>query len=107
MKSRFTDCLHCMIGSDEDKLDILLSKQYRKFIKLYRIIESYSEDIDEIFYDPSDDDTLEVQLSTTFTKKQLSSVVKKLTKYIDDHDINGYAKVQDSIIVVSISMEET
>jgi hypothetical protein len=47
-----------------------------------------------------------VQLSTTFTKKQLSSVVKKLTKYIDDHDINGYAKVQDSVIVVSISMEE-
>lgn len=106
MKKRFTDYIRCMSEGDIGKIEDIISKHYRKFVKLYRILEKYSDNIITLKYRPDNDDTLDVYVEFD-SKRKLETMKRNIDKYISEKGYNGKSTTCDKKgLLISLSTEE-
>lgn len=106
MKKRYTDYIQCMTDGDIEKIEYIISKQYRKFVKLYRMLEKHSDDITTIKYEPKNDSTLDVYVEVS-TKRKLESMKDSVDAYIEQKGFAGKTLLCDKKgLFISISMDE-
>lgn len=92
------DYLNTLSNNDFDNLELIFTNHYIKFIKIYRILESYFDDVDSLSY-YHDDNILTV--NSTFAKKKSKSIIKELSASIDFLD-NTDIDVSDNTVSISI-----
>ena len=92
------DYLNTLSNNDFDNLELIFTNHYIKFIKIYRILESYFDDVDSLSY-YHDDNILTV--NSTFAKKKSKSIIKELSSSIDFLD-NTDIDVSDNTVSISI-----
>lgn len=88
MQKSLTDCAAFLSGSNIDILEEIISNKYRKFIKFFKLIEDYADDITALEYEFTDEASLSAKInfkkSIKFEeKKELISNWKKAGYDVD------------------------
>ena len=93
-----------MSGNDFNTLKKIISLQYRKFIRFYRLVEDYSDDIESLEYEFNSPSSLDVSIK--MTNKDLESIKDSMEKYMEEYAYDGNIEVKKKTLSVSIILEE-
>lgn len=105
MEKSYTNYLNELSGNRMEILEEIITKKYKKFKKLYKILSNLSSDIAHISYRFSDDEN---SLSVDITVNQ-SIDVYDFVKQIYDENHDRYDIVTDhdgKVIYLSIQLQE-
>lgn len=105
MLKQMNEYLSSMSGNNLDTLEKIISLQYRKFIKFYRLVEDYSEFIDGLEYEFNTASSLDVSIKFN-TKKNLKELKESMLKYMNKYAYDGFVEIKKKMMYVSIVMEE-
>ena len=105
MENKMNVYLNSMTGGDMDSLEKIISCQYRKFVRFYRLLEDYSDDIDSLEYEFNSPLSLDVDIKFD-SKKTLKSIKDELVKAMNNLGYDGSVTVKKKIIFISIVLEE-
>ena len=105
MDKKMNDYLNSMTGGDLDSLSKIISCQYRKFVRFYRLLEDFSDDIESLDYEFNSPLSLDVDIAFD-SKKTLKSIKDKLIESMNDLGYDGTVVVKKKIISISIVLEE-
>lgn len=105
MKRSMVDYVNEMSGDDIDTFENIITYHYRKFTRFYNLVNSFSEDIENIHYTFESPEELNVTL--LFTKK---SNVKDFKRVIDEKIVkNGYNAVVETdnkVLDITLILDE-
>ena len=105
MVKQMNEYLNCMTGNDLDTLEKIISCQYRKFVKFYRLVEDYSDIIEEIGYEFNSPSSLDVSIKFN-KKKDLKELKSSMDKYMSKYAYDGSVEIKKKMIFISIILEE-
>lgn len=105
MNKVMTEYINSMTGNSIETLEKIISLQYRKFIRFYRLVEGYSDTINNIEYEFNSSSSLDVILSFN-TKKNLDNIKEELELSMEKNCYNGIIKVTNKRIFMSIILDE-
>ena len=105
MLKQMNEYLNSMSGNNLDTLEKIISLQYRKFIKFYRLVEDYSDFIDGLEYEFNTASSLDVSIKFN-SKKNLKELKESMTKYMNKYAYDGFVEINKKMMFVSIIMEE-
>ena len=105
MKKDMFDYIDKLSGKDFKTLEKIISFQYRKFIRFYRLVESYSGIITKVKYNFISPSSLDVVL-TFNTKRDLGNIKKEMLKSMDENGYEGVIEHNKKNMSISITLEE-
>ena len=105
MKKDMTDYINGMTENNLDTLEQIISLQYKKFMKFYKIVEPYSSSIEKVKYQFESPLSLDVFLILD-SKKDAKELKRELESLMEKHDCNGSVEVNKKDIFISIIMDE-
>lgn len=101
-----SECMNDLTGSSLDNLEQIVTLQYRKFVRFYKLIEKYSGIIKKVHYEFNSPSSLDVEL-TFDTKKSLESIKKELDDEMTKKEYSGSTLIKKKSILISIVLDET
>ena len=105
MKKDMIEYLSALSSNDYDAFEKIISLQYRKFVRFYKLVREYSDIISKIKYDFKSPSSLDVVLNFD-TKKNISSIKKELESSMKESEYEGEIKLLRKNMYISISLEE-
>lgn len=105
MKKKMTCYLNELVGDDMEMLEKLISHQYRKFIRFYRLIEEYSGMITKMRYEFNSESSLDVTVSFD-TKRKMENIKSELESLAKDGDYELHISVNKKTLNVSVVLDE-
>lgn len=105
MNKNLTCYINELVGDDIDMLEKLISKQYRKFIRFYKLIEEYSGLITKMRYEFISDSSLDVSV-TLDTKRKMENIKKELESLASDGDYELNISVSKKTLKISVILDE-
>lgn len=78
MKKSLTEYVSALAESDMGKLEEIIDKKYRKFIKSFQLIKEHWVSIEKVKYEVSDSDTLSISISFTKSVKIDDKLIKEM-----------------------------
>ena len=105
MEKSMTEFLNELTSSDLETLDQIITLQYRKFIRFYRLIEDYSGIIKKIKYDFVSPESLDILLVFD-TKKSMDKIKDELLLSMTEKSYNGDIKIENKNMYMSITLDE-
>lgn len=100
-----TEYLNALTSSDLETLDQIITLQYRKFIRFYRLIEDYSGIIKKVKYSFECPESLDI-LIVFDTKRDMDKIKEELLLAMNEKSYNGDIKVEKKNMYMSISLDE-
>lgn len=104
MKKSLTEYVSALTGTDMEAFEDIIVTKYKKFLKFYEIIKEYSDNVTELEYEFSDDNTLSVNVS--FDK----DIKIDKDELISDMESSGYvvekSKIKSKKIKLKITYDE-
>jgi hypothetical protein len=105
MKREMTDYLNSMSDADLSILENIICLQYVKFIHFYRLIEAYSDKINNVKYNFISPLSLDVVL--VFKKaSNLKSIKTELESSMSDSEYEGSIDISKKEMNISIILNE-
>lgn len=105
MKKDMIEYLNTLSSNDFDVFEQIISLQYRKFVRFYRLVREYSEMISKIKYEFNSPSSLDVVLSFD-TSKNLSSIKKELESSMKKSEYEGEIKLSKKNMYISLTLIE-
>lgn len=106
MREDMAEYLNAMTMGDLDTLEEIISHQYRKFVRFYKIVKRYSSSIAKLKYDFRGSSSLDVVL--ILEKGVEPKTIKSgLQNAIDVSKYEGSLKIAKNCIHVSLTLEES
>lgn len=105
MKNDMLEYIDGLASGDLDTFEQLISHQYRKFIKFYRLVEGYSSSIHNLKYEFNSPVSLNVVL-VLGTKKAADKIKPELESAIEKSDYTGVITIDGKEISISIEFDE-
>ncbi len=96
-------CINHLAGSSLEIFENIISLQYVKFIKFYRLIEKYLSNIDSMEYGSISQSSLDVILIFK-NDNDLKSIKSDMLDYIDTNNYDGDVKISKSKNKLSVSI---
>ena len=109
MNKKMTDYINEMASSNMETLEKIISLQYRKFVRFYKLVESYSDMIKKVKYEFNSPLSLDVVLVFNDSKdgKDIKNIRKKLEESMIESKYDGYTKIiEKKCIFISIELDE-
>lgn len=97
--------INSLTQSDMSTLEMIISHQYRKFIRFYRLIEDYSELINNVKYEFHSTSSLNVSLVFS-SKKGLDGLASTINEQMKTNGYDGDARVDKKTILLRIKLDE-
>ena len=85
MRNSLVEYVRNMSNDDYDILTEIIDRKYRKFIKLYFLLEEYSEDIKSLDYHQTEDNLLKIDLKVS--KGSIKDLFEMLTSNNNNENI--------------------
>lgn len=105
MSKSMPDYINMLSHGDLDVLEHIISHQYKKFIRFYKLISDYSDIIEEIEYQFTQPDALDISIA--FSKNSNASDIKKeLKNSMTVYGYTGKIKVSKETLFMSIELNE-
>ena len=105
MNQNMAEYLNAMTLGDLDSLEEIISHQYRKFVRFYKLVKKFSSAIVKLKYEFGDASSLSVVLTM-----ESASDAKELKSYLDktlgENDYEGSASVNKKTVNVSVILQE-
>ena len=105
MKKDLVDYLNALSSSDFDILEKIISLQYRKFVRFYKLVSEYSGIISKVKYEFNSPSSLDVVLNCD-TKKNLGSIKKELESSMEKSKYDGEIKLIKKNMYISLTLDE-
>jgi hypothetical protein len=99
-----TDCIGELSGSNMETLEQIVTLQYRKFIRFYKLISKHFDALEGIDYQFKDPSSLDVYLH--FDTSKLKAVKSKIKEDMEKYGYEGNVCIRKQSILISIFMEE-
>lgn len=85
MKKTYTDYLNELSGNRMDILEDLISRNYKKFKKFYKIVSKHSHDIAHVSYRFSEEDSDSLDIDITVNPSvDVDKFIKRITEAADE-----------------------
>lgn len=84
MKKTMPDFLTALSDNDYEVFEELFTKKYRKFVKLFKLINKYADYITNLKYKKSSDD--ELKISMTVAKIDTDQIISEMEESVPDDD---------------------
>ena len=105
MKQVMTDYINSMTEGNLDSLEQIISLQYRKFIRFYRLVEGYSELIKNLKYEFNSPTSLDVLLVLE-SKAKPENIKKEIEASMSESKYDGEVKLVKKNVFISIILDE-
>lgn len=105
MKKSMTEYISSLTNDNYERLEELISKKYRKFIKLYWLISDYSNYISILQYKNTKHDTLKIKLRLSMI--DINKVISDLLKQTSNDDSITIKLLDDGLINIEIKKDES
>lgn len=105
MKQTITDYMDELTSDNLEAFERIISLQYRKFIRFYRLVEEHSKDISDVKYEFTSPSSLDVVLIIEDTSK-VKDIKSDIKSSMKTSDYEGTVTLDDNTIHISIVMEE-
>ena len=105
MKQEMSDYMNAMTSSDLETLEKIISLQYRKFVKFYKLVKDYSGLISKVKYEFNSPSSLDVVL-TFNTKRNLENIKKELESSMEKNSYDGIVESVKKGLFISIKLDE-
>lgn len=105
MKKTMPDYMNAMTGGNLETLEMIISRQYRKFVRFYKLVSSYSDNIKGLQYEFNSPLSLDVLLEFD-SKKPLETIKKDLEKLMVKKNYDGSVKISKKRVMISIVLPE-
>lgn len=105
MKKDMTSYINSMTENNFETLKQIISLQYRKFVKFYKIVAPYSSSIEKLKYQFKSANSLDVYLILD-SKKDAKGLKQELESLMEKYDCNGSVELDKKDIFISIIMDE-
>lgn len=106
MNKDMVDYMNELSSCNLETLEQIISLQYRKFVRFYKLVEGYSGDINKIKYEFNSPSSLDVVL-TFKRKKELSKIKNELEDSMKKSSYDGSVKLNKKEILISIELDES
>lgn len=104
MKKGMTDYINAMANNNLETLEQIISTQYRKFVRFYNLVASYTDIIKDIKYDYKSSKSLDIRLS--FKNNDLEHIKDSFVECMSEHGYDGTVELGKKYIDISILLEE-
>ena len=105
MTKSMTEYLNDLTSSDLNTLDQIITLQYRKFVRFYKLIKDYSDNIKKVKYEFSSSSSLDI-LIVFNTKKNLELAEQGLLSSMESNGYDGDVKTDNKNLYMSIVLDE-
>lgn len=105
MEKSMTEYLNALTSSDLETLDQIITLQYRKFIRFYRLIEDYSGIIKKVKYTFECPESLDI-LIVFDTKRSIENIRDELLLSMTEKSYTGDVKIEKKNMYMSITLDE-
>lgn len=105
MKQDMTEYLNNMTSGSFDTLEKIISLQYRKFVRFYKLVKEYSSLITKLKYTFVDGSTLNIVLVMD-PSADMKSIKKELESSIKKSQYEGSIKIQKKNFIISLTLQE-
>lgn len=105
MKKDMLDYIDGLASGDLDAFEHLISNQYRKFVRFYRLVEGYSSIITKLKYEFNSPLSLDVVLILD-TKRNADKIKPELEASIESSEYDGTVTVDNKNVHISITFDE-
>ena len=106
MKKSMIDYINTLSGDNFQMFENIIINQYRKFVKFYKLVSSYSSDIESLEYKFEENCKLEVYLSFK-TENNARNVFIKLSNLENDDNLSISITQSFNKIHVVLVMDES
>ncbi len=105
MKPRMSDYVNKMSGDDIEAFENIITNQYKKFIRFFKLVSKYSDEIDDLHYVFNSSNELEVDL--IFVKgTDVAKIEKKISSKISELDYEAEICIKKKTISIKIFLDE-
>lgn len=105
MKKDMTEYFNSLTLGNMDALDVLISFQYRKFVRFYKLIRDYSDLITKVRYEFKSNDSLDIMM-TFDSKRSLKSIKDELESSMAKSKYEGKIRIQKKNVYMSLFLDE-
>lgn len=105
MKKDMAEYLNALVSDNLDTFEQIISLQYRKFIRFYKLVNRYSSQIEKIRYSFTDANSLDITLSMC-DDADMKSIKQELESSMEKYNYDGRVKIQKKNFHMSIILEE-
>lgn len=105
MKKDMAEYLNALVSDDLDTFEQIISLQYRKFVRFYKLVNRYSHLIDRIKYSFEDPSSLDVVLCMN-DSAEMKMIKQELEASMAKNGYEGTLKIQKKNLHMSIVLAE-
>ena len=105
MKKDMAEYLNALVSDNLDTFEQIISLQYRKFVRFYKLVSRYSSQIDKIKYTFNDASSLDVILSMC-DSADMKTIKQELESSMEKNGYDGSIKIQKKNFHISIILVE-
>ena len=106
MKKDMLEYIDGLASGDLETFEQIISHQYKKFVRFYRLVENYSSYINSLKYEFNSPVSLDVILVLN-TNKNADKIKPELELSIENSDYTGTVDIQGKNLHISIEFDET
>lgn len=105
MKNDMAEYLNALASGNFDTFEQIISLQYRKFVRFYKLVKQYSRSIDKLKYHFHDAESLDVVLNME-SGSDMKDIKKELESSMERNGYDGSIKIQKNNLHISIVLAE-
>ena len=105
MKASLSEYIKELSGNELFVLEEIISKKYRKFMSFFNLICEYSEDIEKMKYNFTDNNILDIELSMKTTSKR--SLKEEMVEEMTSVGYQVESKITGKKIKLVITYDES
>ena len=105
MKKSMTQYINDMTSGDLETLEKIISFQYKKFVRFYKLIREYSGLISKLKYEFNSTSSLDVLLYMD-TKRDLQKLCDEIESAMQKSEYDGAVSVVNKNIFISLVLDE-
>ena len=105
MKKKMNEIINSLTGDDFDTLRKIISLQYRKFIRFYRLIEEYIDDIRDLQYEFYSAESLNVLLAFN-DKSKVKDAEENIHNGIVENNYDGHVSTKKDRLYITLILQE-
>lgn len=105
MKCDMAEYLNVLSSGNFDTFEQIISLQYRKFVRFYKLVKKYSHLIDKLKYRFYDASSLDVVMNMD-SSSDMKDIKKDLESSMKRNGYDGSIKIQKHNLYISIMLTE-
>ena len=106
MKADMAEYLNALVSDDFDTFEQIISLQYRKFTRFYKLVKNYSSQIEKLRYSFTDPSSLDITLYMN-DNTDMKELKNDIETSMERNGYEGILRIQKKNLHMSIILAET